>query len=1567
MSSRSSQLLGTKSIPSSPQDFLCEKRVNGVNSQVPTDEGPRLFILSANSSLSVAKYAEKFGAWTGKQKMSNGLLADVSSTLLTRRSILKYRHSFVADSQTELMSSLNTVPSRVDQASEQHRIVFVFTGQGAQWHAMGRDMIGTNTSFAQSLSESDAILRSLGATWSLLTELTRLKEESRINESEIAQPTSTALQIALVDHLVDIGLGPQVVLGHSSGEIAAAYSAGVLSHESALKVSYHRSFLSAACRRLTPQKGAMLAVGTGESKILLLLTGKLSARVSVACVNSPTSTTLSGDELAIIDVQKELDRQGIFNKRLQVDTAYHSHHMQMVASEYLHSLAGLQSGASKLRTTFVSTVTGQEKNTSFGAEYWVENLVSKVSFFQALQTIHEKSSEKPETKTLFVEFGPHSALRGPIRQTMTQLSKAFEYSYLNTIEKGESASRTILQLCGQLVERGVKLDLKTASMLPHTRNFSLATGLPTYSWDHSSTYWHQSRVSKAHLYRRHPQHDLLGIRSPEDTPLEPTWRYFVDTKNLPWLAEHVIDNLCIFPGASYLCMAIEAAQQLALDEIPSQVIKNFILRNVRFTKALVVPDFPAKVEMRMRFRDRSTSKYKCQEFSISSVLPDEVWHEHCKGCIIREPFTDSAIVDGSDISKFDSGRLPTKESLLSSKRVSCCQTVDPKDLYGQLQQQGNYYGPCFASIESFAMGHGEGISSIKIPDIASIMPEKYQQPHLIHPATLDALMHSALPVYHNSFEKGSVMPAYIHEFKVSAIISSSPGINLQAATSLIATGAKSAKADVYVFEESAESFSEPAIIIEGIEIRQVGSATPQTSKTSKARDMSYQVVWAPDVSQLSSRSEFTSVGKGEDSYQAHIQFKDPSLVIEGRHRDDSTWNGQINNPIKHKTEETLGRVWTISENPSAVADCLRLNLNNLGYEAEASNWGSTSIRPQDIQIILDEGRVPIFAELRPDRFEQIKALLIASTKVFWISIHEDKSTLAILGGGLVSGFARSARGEYTGLNFVTLDVQDCVDTSVERLCQTIADLVVRSFGPDPDSEGMMEFEYAYRNGQVIIPRLIPNSKINAEVRKTVGEPVLTTIIYGSYERPLKLAMTIPDSIESLSFVDDEAMQTPLQPTQLEIAVKACALNPIDTTSSLGQAPGSTPILREVSGLVTTIGQNIIGSGFCQGDRVCAWTYGGQPYASSVRVDRCQVALLADAVSFSAGAMMPVPLMTAYHTWIDLAGLREGQTVFICGAAGPLGEAALVVAQRVGVTILAAVSTTTERDFLCSKYGLASKQIFSIQDYQLSRSVLCATGNNGADVILSLPTQDAVTDLCDCLAVMGAFIRVIDPLHAAEDRYFTSSSSKMASNVVFDLPTLMEYQLETAMPLLGKATALVGPLNFEFSRTGPSIKMSEVTDAFKMVRSRKLLGKLALEAEDDSEVPFTNLSGAPARADQYHLNPNATYMIAGGAGDLGLKMSFLMAERGAKFMIILSRKGLGKTRLRSMQQDLEKISDGLKLFSIECDISEPSDVRQILPTFQEIGLPPVAGIVQSASVLKVTFSILLAEIVLTIAP
>lgn len=395
---------------------------------------------TANSKVSLQHMIKRLSDWletrvrTARHMADSHFITNLAYTLSERRTMMPWRFAVAASANSPdmLRSSLEAALSSLSSSfltrtvTQRPPMTYLFTGQGAQWFAMGRELLHASATFKESVAKSAKFLSIFGTAWSLFEELERSSITTRLNNSEIGQPCSTAIQIALVDLLASFGVKPSNVVGHSSGEIAAAYACQAISHEDAMKISYARGFLSKRAKDANSVPGSMLAVRCGEKSADDYIRQIKSGRLVVACLNSQSSVTISGDAPAIDELERILP-QGLSPTRLAVDTAYHSHHMEAVAQSYLNDLVRLggikvQPSLATSDVRFISTVTGEAKYDGFDEAYWVENLVSPVRFYQALEKCGQLRSEgKGATRLprhIFLEVGPHHGLKGPTKATV---------------------------------------------------------------------------------------------------------------------------------------------------------------------------------------------------------------------------------------------------------------------------------------------------------------------------------------------------------------------------------------------------------------------------------------------------------------------------------------------------------------------------------------------------------------------------------------------------------------------------------------------------------------------------------------------------------------------------------------------------------------------------------------------------------------------------------------------------------------------------------------------------------------------------------------------------------------------------------------------------------------------------------------------------------------------------------------------------------------------------------------------------------------------------------------------
>ena len=619
---------------------------------------------------------------------------------------------------------------------------------------------------------------------------------------------------------------------------------------------------------------------------------------------------------------------------------------------------------------------------------------------------------------------------------------------------------------------------------------------------------------------------------------------------------------------------------------------------------------------------------------------------------------------------------------------------------------------------------------------------------------------------------------------------------------------------------------------------------------------------------------------------------------------------------------------------------LSLVLKEQGFRTNFAPWPSHQVRKDSIYVVLDSCERPLLAESQEEEFTQITKLITQGRRILWITLHENLSTTTQPEIGLVTGLARVARSENELLKFVTFDVQQCIDLDNAKLTRTISEVISTCFGILFENE-KSEDEYAYRNNELLIPRLIPDAQISACVEIAAGNPKVETSLFHQPHRPLKLHVRQPGLLDSLIFVDDETALQPLGEDELQIRVMACGINFKDVFVALGRMKASTQMAGECAGIITAVGANMQ-TRFRIGNRVCAWN--GTPYASYTRVNGSDAYIMLNSMSFTVGASIPVVFLTAYYSLIEVAHLQKDQSVLIHAATGGVGQAALIIAQHVKAKIYATAGTAAKRRLITERYGIPETDVFSSQSRIFKKGILRLTQGRGVDMILNSLSGNALADSWECIANFGIFVEI-----GKSDIYRKAhiSMEPFDRNTTFaavDMVAVATHQPEKMRLMLAKIMSMFesGALRAVQITT---MAMTEIESAFRYIQARKHTGKVVLEVGDDTVVKVVHARPTPLRFDG-----DGTYVVAGGLGDIGQSICRLMASRGAKNILILSRRVLDLESQRIVEMSLAPY--GVKAHIMVCDIGDSKKVREVVAWCHET-MPPVKGIIQAAMVLQVS--------------
>ncbi|MEU4510438.1 type I polyketide synthase [Nonomuraea wenchangensis] len=646
-------------------------------------------LLSAKSEAALRAQADRLAGFLAEH--DDAAPVEVAAGL-ARRAALEHRAVLpVADREGLLaelralaagdLESATTVVGRVRPG----RVAMLFSGQGAQRPAMGRELYAAFPVFARAFDEACALLQAEFPSDVRLREII-LGEggaDGVLDQTVYAQAGLFAFETALYRLLESLGIQPDFVAGHSLGEITAAHVAGVLDLADACRLVAARGRLMQAL----PAGGAMAAIGCGEEEIAPVLAGR--GEISVAAVNAPGAVVVSGAADQVEQVIDWARQQGHRTRQLRVSHAFHSPLMEPMLAEFEQVVAGLTLGRPKL--ALVSNVSGDladEEVTEPG--YWIEHVRRPVRFADTITTLREHGV------SCFIEAGPDAQLTPMIEQTLTH-DDGEEPSVVALLRRDRNEATQLVTALGQAWTCGTSVDWTTGA--PTGR-----LDLPTYPFQRRH-YWLQPAPTGdlAAFGQTAADHPILGavVEQPDGGAIL-TGRLSVTTQ--PWLADHLINGTAILPGTGFVELALRAGDQVGCPAIDELTLYT----------PLPVPDTSAGVVVQVTVT--APGEDGRRQIGIHSKDEQGNWTRHATGTLTPTP------------------SIPA--DLRHAWPPPDAQHLDVTGLYDRLVDHGYGYGPAFHGLTA-AWKHGEDLyADVTLPEDAG-QTTRYG----LHPALLDAAMH----------------------------------------------------------------------------------------------------------------------------------------------------------------------------------------------------------------------------------------------------------------------------------------------------------------------------------------------------------------------------------------------------------------------------------------------------------------------------------------------------------------------------------------------------------------------------------------------------------------------------------------------------------------------------------------------------------------------------------------------------------------------------------------------------------------------------------------------------------
>ncbi|PCC69161.1 myxalamid-type polyketide synthase MxaE and MxaD [Nannocystis exedens] len=773
--------------------------LSGINAHVVLAEPPaapvapandpraQLLVVSARNPQALQAQARAFA--TLLQADGAPPLAAVAAAAARRRDHHEHRLAVVGASHHELAARLRSFADG-DAHADCHvararvrarsRIVFVFPGQGSQWPGMGRQLLAKEPAFRAALAEVDVAVRRFTG-WSPSQVLAGDPAAPALTSIDVVQPTLFAVSVALAALWRAWGVEPDVVVGHSMGEVAAACVAGALSLDDAAQVICERSRLM---RRLGGQ-GAMAAVELAAADVALAL-ARHGGRVTVAALNGPRSTVIAGDPAAIDARLAEWQAREVFCRRVKVDVASHSPMVDPLRDDLLRALAGIRPRAGTV--PLHSTVTGERIH---GAEldpaYWWKNLRDPVRFAPVIERLLGDGHD------VLLEVSPHPVVL-PFLSAMAAEAHARE--------PGDGPALALASLRRDQDERAALL-AGLAAMHVHGHPVAWArlwpgkaphVALPRYPWQRQR-HWLPSARKRPRAGEARREHPLLGSRFAASlaTPTQ-FWQTDLAADDPPWLADHKVQGATVLPGAATLEMALAAAE-MSLGTGPCR------LADVAFSTALVLAEHPRQVQLAV------TTEADSATIQLASRTGDAPWTIHATARATR--------CDGA----------PPITRDLAEIRARCRESLTGDAFYKMLARQGLDYGPAFRGVQSLVHGPGEALAELRLSPALAATAER----HRIHPALLDAGLHTILAALPDGLRAGGpALPIAVERVRLHA----RPGAALTSHVRLRDGAGEFATADIELLTAGGEVIAE----IVGLRVQRL---------EAKAQPAAFAVAWEP--------------------------------------------------------------------------------------------------------------------------------------------------------------------------------------------------------------------------------------------------------------------------------------------------------------------------------------------------------------------------------------------------------------------------------------------------------------------------------------------------------------------------------------------------------------------------------------------------------------------------------------------------------------------------------------------------------------------------------------------------